>query len=568
VIADARGVPDGSTLQADLCIIGGGAAGITIARELAGSGANIVLLESGGLELEGETQALNKGENVGLPYFPLDAARLRGFGGTTYHWGGVCRPFDPIDFERRPGVPHSGWPIDRATLDAYYPRAREIVGLKSSSWDLADWNDRDRFEPLELNARRMQTRVAQQVKKADRSFGVRFRDAIRRAPNLTAYLHANVLEIKTDAGGTRATRVAVRTLSGNAFNVDARSFVVAVGGIENARLLLVSRSTHANGLGNAHDLVGRFFLEHPRFDGATVVLAGRRVRTRFYEPHRVDGQSIQGYLAATEETKRAESLVDVQIKIRPVYDAALRDALDSEDADAVRELLKDAERGKLADAFGDKLLTVAGDLMTWRRFVVPGAPLPVPYPEVARRAMRSRNAAVKLVPAVFGDAAATLYEEVAGSAPLEALALTTRIEPVPNPDSRVSLARERDALGVPRAQLDWRLTRQDKESVIRTLEIAGAAFAGAGLGRLKMLVDDGNDWPSDLAGGWHHMGTTRMSDSPREGVVDRDCRVHGMANLFVSGSSVFPTAGSGTPTMTIVALALRLCDHLRTTGLR
>jgi choline dehydrogenase-like flavoprotein len=139
---------------------------------------------------------------------------------------------------------------------------------------------------------------------------------------------------------------------------------------------------------------------------------------------------------------------------------------------------------------------------------------------------------------------------------------------VPNPDSRVSLTRERDALGIPRVQLDWRLTRQDKDSVIRTLEITGAALAGAGLGRLKMLVDDSAEWPSDLAGGWHHMGTTRMSDSPREGVVDRDCRVHGMSNLFVAGSSVFPTAGSGTPTMTIVALALRLSDHLRRTVFR
>jgi choline dehydrogenase-like flavoprotein len=562
VIADARAVPEGAALEADLCVIGGGAAGITIAREFAGSSAKVVLLESGGMELDGETQALNRGANVGLPYFPLDGARLRAFGGTTNHWGGVCRPFDPIDFERRPGVPHTGWPIDRATLDPYYRRAREIVGLKSSSWDVADWDRRDRFGPLELNSRRVDTRVAQTVKKDDRSFGVRYRNDIRRAANVTAYLYANVTEIETDRSGTAATRVTVRTLAGNAFSVSARSFVLAAGAIENARLLLISRSIHERGLGNQNDLVGRFFLEHPRFDGATVALGGRRIKTRFYEPHKVDGTSIQGYLAATPETKRAESLVDVQIKIRPVYEEAFRVALDSDDAGDVRDLLEDAEQGELTDEFGTKVLNVAGDLMTWRKFVIPGAPLPVPYPEVAGRAMRSKNAAVTLIPAVLGDAAATLYEEVAGSAPLESLALTTRIEPVPNPESRVSLTRDRDALGIPRVQLDWRLTRQDKESVIRTLEIAGAAIGGAGLGRLKMLVDDGPEWPSDLAGGWHHMGTTRMSESPREGVVDRDCRVHGMSNLFVAGSSVFPTAGSGTPTMTIVALALRLCAQV------
>ena len=163
VIEDARAVPDASALEADLCVIGGGAAGITIAREFAGSPVKVVLLESGGLELDGETQGLNRAD-VGLPYFPLDGARLRAFGGTTHHWGGVCRPFDPIDFERRPGVPHTGWPIDRATLDRYYPEARSIVGLESSSWDVEGWDRRDRFEPIELSSRRVHTRIAQTVR--------------------------------------------------------------------------------------------------------------------------------------------------------------------------------------------------------------------------------------------------------------------------------------------------------------------------------------------------------------------------------------------------------------------
>ena len=263
MIEDARAVPDASALEADLCVIGGGAAGITIAREFAGSPVKVVLLESGGLELDGETQGLNKGANVGLPYFPLDGARLRAFGGTTHHWGGVCRPFDPIDFERRPGVPHTGWPIDRATLDRYYPEARSIVGLESSSWDVEDWDRRDRFEPIELSSRRVHTRIAQTVKKQDRSFGERYRDDVRRAKNVTAYLFANVTEIETDRSGAAAVRVAVRTLAGTGFSVSARSFVLAVGGIENARLLLVSRSRHERGLGNQNDLVGRFFLEHP-----------------------------------------------------------------------------------------------------------------------------------------------------------------------------------------------------------------------------------------------------------------------------------------------------------------
>jgi choline dehydrogenase-like flavoprotein len=127
----------------------------------------------------------------------------------------------------------------------------------------------------------------------------------------------------------------------------------------------------------------------------------------------------------------------------------------------------------------------------------------------------------------------------------------------------VTLVRDRDALGLRKGKLHWALSPVDRRSVVRSLELVGAAVGAAGLGRLRILVDeDDREWPEDLAGGWHHMGTTRMDDDPRRGVVDRNCRVHGVENLYVAGSSVFPTPGSGTPTMTIVALALRLARHL------
>jgi choline dehydrogenase-like flavoprotein len=117
-----------------------------------------------------------------------------------------------------------------------------------------------------------------------------------------------------------------------------------------------------------------------------------------------------------------------------------------------------------------------------------------------------------------------------------------------------------------RIRLDWRLSDQDRHSVARTMELLAAQVGQAGLGRIRITFDEEQqEWPADLAGGWHHMGTTRMSDDPRLGVVDRQCRVHGTTNLFVAGSSVFPTSGSGTPTMLIVALALRLADHMRST---
>jgi choline dehydrogenase-like flavoprotein len=147
---------------------------------------------------------------------------------------------------------------------------------------------------------------------------------------------------------------------------------------------------------------------------------------------------------------------------------------------------------------------------------------------------------------------------------IETVGLTTRIEPAPNPDSRVMLVRERDELGMQRVALDWRLSDVDRRNVRRTLEIFGAEVGAAGIGRVRILYDeDESGWPADLNGGQHHMGTTRMSNDPKQGVVDTNCRVHGLSNLFVAGSSVFPTASGATPTLMLVALALRLADHLK-----
>jgi choline dehydrogenase-like flavoprotein len=150
-----------------------------------------------------------------------------------------------------------------------------------------------------------------------------------------------------------------------------------------------------------------------------------------------------------------------------------------------------------------------------------------------------------------------------GQVPIERIEVRVAMIPVPNPDSRVLLSDETDALGLRRVKLDWRLTELDKRSVARALEIMGAEIGRTGVGRFKMLIGDDPGWPEDLEGANHHVGTTRMHDDARQGVVDRNCKAHGIDNLYIAGSSVFPTAGIGTPTLMIVALALRLADHLR-----
>jgi choline dehydrogenase-like flavoprotein len=570
VIVDAEDIPAESVLNADLCVVGCGAAGMTIARELAGSSLGVIVLESGGLVFESETNDLNVGGNIGLPYFPLEAARLRYFGGSTNHWGGVCRPLEPIDFEARNWIPGSGWPIARSDLDPYYPRAATQAGLSVADWDLAHWSAKSPFPVLPLSGDPIETVVAQVVETDRRRFARRDRAPIEAAQNVTVYLHANAMSIDTDAAGRHVEQIRAGTLAGNRFSVTARSFVIATGGIENARLLLASDGVQPNGVGNDHDMVGRHFMEHPRFRAGVVLPTDQRLRIGFYEAFDVEDTTLQGYLTLSNAAARQEELTDVQIRLNPIYDPAIQAALDGPEAAVARDFVDRLDDpGGIGDAIGElgkDLALVTSDLMTWQQAVIPGGPLVVPLPEVVDEVVqRAGSGQVEAaLPLVFGDLATAGFGRLVGGLPLLGIWLSTRIEQVPNPLSRVSLADERDAFGIRRVQLDWQFTDIEKRSVVRALELFGAELGRTGLGRLRIEIDDDpTSWPDDLVGGWHHMGTTRMSADPAHGVVDRDCLVHGMDNLYVAGSSVFTTAGSGTPTMTIVALALRLCDHLR-----
>ena len=553
MFVDARRVEPDAEIGADICVVGAGAAGIALARELIGRRLRVVVLESGGLTYDAETQSLYRGELAGVPYFPLESARLRFFGGSTNHWSGLCRPLDAQDFERRSWIPYSGWPIRKAELEPFYARAAELMHL-SAEFEVGYWRERSRRAPLPLTGRAL-TRTAQIVPDAHLRFGETYRRELERARNVLTYLHANAIELETDEAAATVSRVRVARLEGGAFWVRARFFVLAAGGIENPRLLLASDRGNARGLGNEHDLVGRFFLEHPRFRAATVVPSDPQLPIGFYVQHAARGGRIQGYLGLSEELKRDEELVDVQIRVDPDYVESFEHALESPDVRSLKSLQRAGWAGARLDDFGRHVGHVASDVTTWRRFTIPGSPLPVPYPEVVSTLARSSRVDRRsLIPALLGDIAAFGYANASGAAPIKSFALSTRIESAPNPNSRVTLVRKLDALGMRRVKLDWRLSEIDRRSAVRAVEVLGAELGRAGLGRLRLDVDpDSSELPRDVAGGWHHMGTTRMSNDPKRGVVDAECRVHGLSNLFVAGSSVFPTAGSGTPTLTLVA---------------
>ncbi|MEW5790484.1 MAG: FAD-dependent oxidoreductase [Pseudomonadota bacterium] len=515
MLVDARTVAQDGSIEADVCIIGAGAAGVTLAREFIGQPFNVCLLESGGLNYEAQTQALYQGKTSGLPYTPLDACRLRYFGGSTNHWGGLCRPLDEMDFEARPWIPHSGWPFGKAELDPFYRRAQSICQLGPYAYEVAAWQSKER-PPLPLVGDRMVSRVFQNSPPT--RFGQAYREEIRRAPNIRTLLHANVVNIETNATASAVTRLRVASLDGKRFWVRARQFILATGGIENARLLLLSNQVQRTGLGNQHDLVGRYFADHVYlFSRNVVALSNPRLPTGLYETHTVRKTPVVAYLTPTPSALRRERLANYSLWLYPQFWSKYSEGIGS-----FRAILKDLRHGRLTEDFGQHVANVMTDL---------------------------------------DGVAGAIYRRLFG--PLQ-LKLEYCAELEPNPDNRVSLSHERDNLGQQRVQLHFRMSERDQLNMQRGVRLLGLEVGRAGLGRMKLDEDADNPlWLQAMRFGDHNMGTTRMHQDPRRGVVDADCRVHGISNLYIAGSSVFPTYGHANPTFTIVALAVRLADHVK-----
>ncbi len=544
MLRDANDIAAGSTIRADVCVVGAGAAGITLARALRGRGLDVVLLESGGMEEEAEAQALNHGDVVGRPYFPLDETRFRRLGGSTHRWAGWCRPLDPLDFDERPIVPGGGWPLEHADLQPYYRRAAEVCDVSPDGFAAAFWEGAvpDAYAPPIVGGS-LRTVVWQGSPPV--KFGDAHRADLESSRDVTAYLHATVLELAVTADGSRVAVAQVARHDGGRFEVAAGRYVLTAGALETARLLLLSRAEHPGGLGNRHGNVGRYFADHPhgvvgvvRLDGEarsrrSRIAAldargwqGARARLRLRRP--VHGAKF-GY-ALSEPVLREHGLLNSAFHLVPEPTAGGTDgaywslALLLANARSPRRLLAQIREGALPDGFGEHLRDVARH---------PAALVEALHREVVRRPV--------------------------------ALGLYVQAEQAPNRESRVSLSDRRDRFGAHRLELDWRLSEFDRESMLRSVELIGAELERAGIGRVEpvpWLRADGPPPEVELTGGHHQLGTARMSTDPRHGVVDAAGRVHGVANLYVADGSVFPSIGFANPLLTIVALALRTADHL------
>jgi choline dehydrogenase-like flavoprotein len=495
-----------------------------MARRLIEAGKTVILLESGGLDFEAATADLNAGRNVGQPYYDLDKARLRFFGGTTAIWGGRCAELDPIDFEQRAWVPHSGWPFGIDELRPFYDSARQLLGLPPSEPSIGDGILG--FEGL--SGDELSIRYWLFDRKFDR-FGFAANRSLANHPAITVLTHATVREIVAAESGRAIERLDVRGRAGQPVEVRARTYVLAAGGLENPRILLASNSVLKGGLGNQNDLVGRFFMEHPHGRGGRITGASIWRTVRAFAKRRLGAVEYSPLLAPSPQSQARLGILNSALTVAARRPIGGRRPLMKRAYLHVKHKAAPTRTGrglwKLRRRVGRELKQFTGPVRPW-------------------------------------------WECVRGRSEL---AIVIRAEQAPNPQSRVTLDQAVDATGMPRILLDWRLSDQDIESVAALVEIFATQAQVLGLGEVKpaeWLREPARQWVFDdlisdhPIGGYHHMGTTRMADNPKHGVTDGFGRVHGLDNLFIAGSSLFPTSGWANPTLTILALTLRTAEHI------
>lgn len=520
MIIDLEEVADGTDIVADLVIIGGGLAGLGLAREWRGANRKVVILESGGRDYEAPTQDLYAGSAAmrgpGQDGLPMDDyliySRMRYLGGTGNVWNGRCAVLDPWDFEERSWIPYSGWPFSREHMQPFYDRASDLLGVPRFDRDFSQPQIENR-PPFNLNGDKQFSSTHRYY--SNRSTAVdpdvygEYISAAASLPEVTIYLHANVSHIQLDETGQTVSHLEVRTLQGTSHRAFGQVVVLAAGAIENARMLLASNDVQENGIGNDNDVVGRFFQGHVRFS-----IQGH-VRFSIYDPLHVAGTAV--YLTGDEPMS--------------LYTDHLRDQ-------AHALLTMNAE--------GQRVYGTAGFTMD--------------FFEAGDQVAKPGEAVLAVASAVDGGSRASRKRYFD---PKSLMRAYFYLEQMPNPESRIRLGEERDALGMRRVSLDWTFSSNDMEFFERALDAFTMELGSAGRGRIQFAVER-ESFLKAFFPTHHHMGSTRMNNDRRYGVVDSDSRVHGVRNLYVAGSSVFPTSGIANPTLTLVATTLRLSDHLKT----
>jgi choline dehydrogenase-like flavoprotein len=508
-------------LAADVCIVGAGAAGIVLAGELLRQGKRVLLLESGGRKEEEAIQELNCSERTGQPLKVVHAGRFRSLGGSTTHWGGQISEFEAQDFEVHSGIPGSGWPIPKSVLQPYYHRAQKAEGLTPVLQ-----TDEEVWQQAGMTAPAFGEGIVPYFTRwcPETNFARLHHDMLA-SPNLYVVLHASVSELLLDDAGDAVTGVRCRNLAGDEHVFRAPTYVLCLGMIETVQLLLQPLESGRAAPWQQNGLLGQHVQSHIDYNAARVVVTDRKRLEAVFPNVYLKGRKYHPKLRVTAERQQREEILDIAGAITFI-------SLGSVERD-VRQM-KSSARNLLRGNWS--AISVRDTLPALRR-------LPI---------------LMKLAYSFYVSHRAYWPQDVT-------YWLRVHCEQEPLSASRITLSQERDAMGMFRSRIDWQVSPLEWKTIQRFTQMARQALESAGLAKLEPQPE------LELADGYRHvtfddsyhwMGGTRMSTSSTDGVVDTDLKIHGVRNLYVCSASVYPTSGFANPVHTLLALAIRLADHL------
>lgn len=519
MIINAHSLDENTSIDTEICIIGGGVTGITLAKELHNKFNNIVLIEAGSETYSKQSQNLYAAEEKTNLFPNPENSRLRFLGGSSNHWENSTNQFDPIDFDKRDWVPDSGWPISYEDTSMYYPKAEEYCGVSNNGYNLKFWLNKLKAADPFSRSSEIESFITQSAVPPTRFYD-KYKHELANSSTLTIYKNANFTDIEFEAETESVQSIVFYTKPGIKHTITANAYIMCLGGIENARMLLEINEKNNSRIGNQYGNVGRYFMEHPTIRAAQLYPTNKSL-FKLYNSVFLQNKIVKGSIKLTESALKRHQINNVRIPLAESTRLYMSHGISSSHvlSDAIKNL-------QLPEYFGTHLINIIKDidLITEKTFDTD----------------------------LFDD-----------SHDFGGYIIPAMIEQTPDRNNRITLGKTRDIFNIRRIIISWNLSEENKRSAWKAFDLLAREVGKLAIGRLRVLKErESRLWESQLGFGHHHMGTTRMANSVKQGVVDSNQKVFGTNNLYVGGSSVFTTGSHVPPTLTIVALTIRLANHL------